>query len=322
MKVLLWKIGALGDVVMTTPLLRQLRARLPDAQIDYLVGRGVRVVLDGNPHLSRVLEFDERILFGGQVSRLGEILEKLRGYDAVYVLDKHWVFTLLAWLARVPRRIGFRRRAAEGLFLTHTVRYGEVAHEVDYYLRLLAASGLEVDASDRRLELPPATAYPLARPYTVLVNSGGRNANEQSSVRQLPVDLFRALALRVAREQQVVFVGSAPERAYYDALRVPDAINLCGSISLPQVWGVLQGATRVYSTDCGLMHMAGALNANVTGIFGPTHPRRKCPPGARSVWSDEARYDAAYELFGRIPRGHHYFGELTVDALSENACHE
>jgi ADP-heptose:LPS heptosyltransferase len=39
MKVLLWKIGALGDVVMTTPLVRQLRALLPHAQVDYLVGR-------------------------------------------------------------------------------------------------------------------------------------------------------------------------------------------------------------------------------------------------------------------------------------------
>lgn len=321
MKVLLWKIGALGDVVMTTPLVRQLRARLPDAQIDYLVGRSSRVIVDGNPHLDQVLEFDEHILFGGQALRLGEILEKLRGYDIVYVLDKHWVFTLLAWLARVPRRIGFRRRAVEGWFLTQAVPYGEVAHEVDYYLRLLAASGLAMDASDRRLELPAAVAYPLPQPYTVLVNSGGRNANEQSSVRQLPADLFRALAARVACEQQVVFVGSAPERAYYDALGVPGAVNLCGSIALPQVWGVLQDAARVYTTDCGLMHMAGALNANVTGIFGPTHPRRKCPPGARFVWRDEPRYEAAYELFGRLPRGR-YFSELTVDALSGDACHE
>src|SRR3954469_178934 len=98
MKVLLWKIGALGDVVMTTPLVRQLRARLPDAQIDYLVGRTSRVVLQGNPHLDQLLEFDERILFGAQLHRLGEILAQLRGYDLVLVLDKHWIFGWLALL--------------------------------------------------------------------------------------------------------------------------------------------------------------------------------------------------------------------------------
>lgn len=315
MKVLLWKIGALGDVVMTTPLVRQLRARLPDAQIDYLVGQGSRVILEGNPHLDCVVGFDERILFGGQAWRLREILEKLRGYDVVYVLDKHWVFTLLARLAGIPRRVGFRRRAIEGLFLTHAVPYGELAHEVDYYLRLLAANGLAVDPADRRLELPAPTPYPLPQPYAVLVNSGGRNANEQSSVRQLPLELFRGLALRVAADARVVFLGTASEKAYYDALAVPDAINLCGSIGLPQVWGVLQGATRVYTTDCGLMHMAGALNAQVVGVFGPTHPLRKCPPGARFVWGDESRYDAAYELFGRVPRGTYFTGLTTPDVM-------
>src|SRR3954452_24159193 len=102
MKVLLWKVGALGDVVMTTPLVRQLRARLPDARIDYLVGHSSRAVLEGNPHLSAVLEFDEQILLRAQAGRLAAIIRKLRGYDVVYVLDKHWIFGWLALPARVP----------------------------------------------------------------------------------------------------------------------------------------------------------------------------------------------------------------------------
>jgi ADP-heptose:LPS heptosyltransferase len=318
LKILLWKIGALGDVLMTTPLVRQLRHAHPDAQIDYLVGSGCAVMLRGNPHLSHVRVFDERILYGAQARRLVEVVAALRGYDLVFVLDKHWVFGLCAWLARVPRRIGFRRRIAEDLFLTSSVTYGPLAHEIDYYLGLLRAAGLPVDAADRRPQLPPPEPYPLLRPYTVLVNAGGRNAYEQSNVRQLPDPLFREVAQRCAAEHQVVFVGSAPERAYYDALGIPGALNLCGQIGLPQVWWVLQEAARVITTDCGLMHMAAAVNAHVVAAFGPTHPRRLCPPGVRPVWGDEDQYDDDYVLFGKLPRGR-YFARLTAEDLFDAA---
>ena len=303
MNVLLWKLGALGDVVMTTPLVRQLRRQLPAARIDYLVGGNARVVLEGNPHLDAVKTFDERILVAPQPWRVPGLVALLRGYDQVFVLDKHWVFALVARLAGVPRRLGFRRRSFEGRMLTDSVPYGPLLHEVDYYLRLLEAAGLGADPDDRALELPGDEPYPIDGPYDVLVNSGGRNANEQSSVRRIPQALFGAFAQERARARRVVFVGDAGEHPYYEALAVPGALNLCGRITLRQAWSVLRGADEVVSTDCGLMHMAAAVNPHVTGVFGPTHPGRKCPPGARFVWKDAARYVPGYELFGRLPHG-------------------
>jgi len=130
MKVLLWKIGALGDVVMTTPLVRQLRRQLPQARIDYLVGRSFRGVLHGNPHLDNVLDFDDGTLFGARAQGLAAILRQLRGYDAIYVLDKHWIFTWLARLSGAPQRIGFRRRAIEGWPLTAKVPFGPLRQDV------------------------------------------------------------------------------------------------------------------------------------------------------------------------------------------------
>ena len=52
-------------------------------------------------------------------------------------------------------------------------------------------------------------------------------------------------------------------------------------------------------------------NARLTAVFGPTHPLRKCPPGATWAWGDEDVYDPGYELSGRIPRGE-YFHKLTA----------
>lgn len=315
MKVLLWKVGALGDVVMTTPLVRQLRASLAHAQIDYLVGRTSRAVLDGNPHLSHVLDFDERILFGGQLHRLGGILAQLRGYDLVFVLDKHWIFGWLAWLAGVPRRIGFRRRAFEGWPHTRSVPYGALQRDIHDYLDLAAAAGLAVDRGDIAPQLPPPAPFQWPKPYVVAINSGGRNVGEDSSVRRLPDALFESLVSAMARRIPVVFVGGPNERAYYEPFAAAHgAANLCGRTTLHEAWSVLAGAEAVYTTETGLMHMAAAVNDKVLAICGPTHPLRKCPPGVRWVWRDEDQYDERYELFGRIPKGR-YFENVKLDDI-------
>lgn len=314
-KVLLWKAGALGDVVMTTPLVRLLRRRWAHAQIDYLTGRECAVVLQGNPHLDNVLTFDEQILIKARVGRLPELIARLRGYDMVFVLDKHWAFAVLAFAARTPARIGFARRPWEGALHTHRVAYGPVRHEIDCYLDLAVAAGLTVDRADKRLELPDPMpcALPIA-PYVVLVNSGGANAREHSTVRRMPDPLFRQLVERCARHATVVFLGAASERGYYEGLEVASTVNLCGQTTLRQSWYVLQRAAAVYTTDTGLMHMAAALNPRVTAIFGPTHPARKCPPGAQWVWADEEVYTDPYEVFGTLPTGS-FFGKLRADDI-------
>jgi ADP-heptose:LPS heptosyltransferase len=316
MKILLWKIGALGDVVMTTPQVRQLRKALPHAQIDYLVGNSCTAILEGNPHLSRVIGFDERILFDARIGRLGEVLQALRGgYDVVFVLDKHWIFALLAWLARIPRRVGFSRRAHEG-FLHHVkVPYGALKHEIRYYLELAAAQGHRVDMDDTALELPAGEPVALPTDYVVLVNSGGVNPNEQSDVRKMPPALFAGL-VQALGDRHRVFLGTRSEHAYYEQFNAAGTTNLCGKTNLKQAWHVLAQARDVYTTDCGLMHMAGALNGSVTAVFGPTHPARKCPPAARHAWSDEAIYDSAYEVFGRLPAHDYFRGMSAADILA------
>lgn len=312
MNILLWKIGALGDVLMTTPLVRQLRRALPHARIDYLVGASSRAALQHNPHLDAVIEFDDTILYRAQVGRLGQVLANLKGYDAVYVLDKHWIFAFLVRASGARARIGFRRRAFESVGMTRRVPYGALRHEIDCYLDLAGAAGIPVDHADVAIEFAGEEAFELAPGTTVLVNSGGANAYESSQVRRMPDALFGDLVRACADEGPVAFLGSASEAAYYQRFMSSRCANLCGRTSIPQAAGVLRRAARVITTDTGLMHLAAALNPHVTAVFGPTHPLRKCPPTARWVWADDDRYDPAYEVFGRVPAGR-FFGPLRAE---------
>lgn len=314
MNILLWKIGALGDILMTTPLVRQLRRSLPGASIHYLTGHRCTAILAGNPHIDHVRGFDETILYAGQAAHVPEVLSLLRGYDCIFTLDKHWVFALLARLARAPMRVGFRRRAHEGLLLTHKVRYGALRHEIDCYLDLAETAGWPISRDDVALEAPEEAAFACAPGSVVLINSGGDNANENSNVRRMPDTLFGALVEACAKQHPVIFLGSASEASYYERFAGAGRTNLCGRTSLAQATAVLRQAARVITTDTGLMHVAAAVNRQVTAVFGPTHPLRKCPPGARWAWGDEEQYDPRYELSGTVPAGR-YFGSLTVAGI-------
>jgi ADP-heptose:LPS heptosyltransferase len=133
----------------------------------------------------------------------------------------------------------------------------------------------------------------------------------------MPDALFGALVESCAARGPVSFVGSAAEAPYYERFGGAGRINLCGRTNLAQAVSVLRQATRVVTTDTGLMHLAAAVNPKVTAVFGPTHPLRKCPPGATWAWADEDRYDPRYELFGSVPAGA-FFGGLTVDDILQS----
>lgn len=312
MRILLWKIGALGDVMMTTPLVRQLRRQFPDAQIDYLVGQHARILLDGNKAVSNVIAFDESILVEKQLRRLPGLIAQLSGYDLLFTLDKHWIFGLLAFFSRVPKRVGFAR-GREGWAYQYQVPYGEIRHEVDYYLDLATAAGVQVDHGDRTLQLPPFTeTSPVGGRYVALSNAGGANIRERSSVRRMPDAVFAELVQRLSVGHTVVCVGSAAERSYYDAFS--QATNLCGTLSLAETWSVLRRAAAFITTDNGLMHMAGAVTDRIVAVFGPSHPARKLPAGARAIWLDEKDYDSAYEVFGQVPQ-QEFFKTLSVEAI-------
>ena len=322
-RILFLKFGALGDVLMTTPLLRQTRFAFPDAEIDFWVAQSFAVALRGNPYLSRVTTFDPEIFTKKRVCALLKLVRKLydRHYDLAFVLDKHVVFALTAWLARIPHRIGFKRDRLTALFLTQSALYGYLRHDVHCNLDLLNRVALS-NYSDAGLDFfgaAPAgqvsARFPeLAEPYIVCANSGGKNVRETTDVRRLPDGLFVELVRRLTMQHRVVLLGDRSDREYYASLPLPPgAENLAGKTSIPECATIIANARKMFTTDCGLMHLAATTDTPICALFGPTHPGKKAPlrDQVESLWTDETIYDPEYDRCGRIPRTE-YFRSLEL----------
>ena len=310
MKILLLKKGALGDVLLTTPLVRQLRKNFPDSQIDYWVGDISQTALQKNQHLDRSVGFDEKIFTQKNVFKFLRLVNRIKTqhYDVAFVLDKHWVYALAVFLARVPRRLGFLRDWLSCIFLTHQIDRRPIRHEILYYLDLLHLIG-NVDYKDTKIDFSISTnaksrTNSLIKNFVVVVNSGGDNLSEQSQVRKLPDEKFRELLSKLSAVYKVALIGGENDTKYYQQFTNSQIINFAGQLSLEESAALMQRATHIYTTDSGPMHLAASVNENITAFFGPTNPARKAPlvSNIKTVWDDQDIYEEAYELCGRVPK--------------------
>ncbi len=277
-----------GDVIMATPMLRALRAYLPEAQIDLVGKAGLEPLVAGLPYYDAFLPF-ERGWRGGR--RLVRALRP-RGYDVALVLPHSFGAAWPMALARVPRRIGYTKYPARRWLLTDPlpVAYDTRGRFVptpmhELYLGFVRALGGPAQADVwPKLPLTEETVARvralreahglLDRPY-VVVNPGAHFG----ASKLWTADGFAGVADALAREAgaAVVLVGGPGEgaigRAVMTAMREP-AVDLCTeSIGLAALYGLIAECALLVSLDSGPRHMAVAARKPVVVVMGPTDPR-------------------------------------------------
>jgi len=319
MKILLFKIGAIGDTLMTTPLIRQLRKNLKNATIDYLIGKHSYKVLEGNKHLDNIIKFDEKIFFEKDFKEWIKLIFKIRkrDYDVIFVLDKHWIFNLTAFLFGIKKRIGFDR-FGEGKFLTYKIPYFGRKHEIFYYLDLLRGLGIEPNYEDWEMEiflnendLEFAEKFwnenNLNDKVVVGVCPGGaRNIGVgDDDLRRWDVEKYKELIKKLKeRGFEVLLIGGNTDKEIEKAiLKEVKCISTIGKTSLKESAALLKKCDVVVCNDSGPMHLAAAVNKKVVSIFGPTHPSEKAPlhKESRYIWK-QVGCNPCYDLWGRYPK--------------------
>jgi heptosyltransferase-2 len=284
----------IGDAVMSTPALANLRRGLPKAKIDLLVPSYVAPLFDEHPDIDRVLVHDDR---QPQLARLTNLwaLRQCR-YGAVVLLPNSLRAALYGWLVRSPIRVGYATDGRRWL-LTHPISAsadGEPVHQVEAYLRLVGALGLPV--VEQRPSLTATitaeveaerlwSAHGLGRDEPVIGMCPG--AAFGPAKRWWPVR-FAALADRLIAEGgwRVVFFGSAREIPLVEqirALMLHEAVSLAGQDTLDSFVALATRCAVMIANDSGAMHIASAVGTPVVSLFGPTEPRRTAPMGAATL---------------------------------------
>ncbi len=334
MKILLFKIGAIGDTLMTTPLIRQLRNNFPHAQIDYLIGEHSYGVLDGNKHLDTVIKFDEKIFFEKDFKRWMKLIFKIRkrNYDVIFVLDKHWIFNLTSFMFGIKKRVGFDRYG-EGKFLTYKIPYFGRKHEIFYYLDLLRGLGVEPNYNDWEMEIFLSDKYlefaerfwnenNLNNNVVVGVCPGGANnvgVGDDDLRRWDTIKYIELIKKLKERGFEVLLIGGKTDKEIEEIiLKEVKCISAIGKTSLKESAALLKKCDVVVCNDSGPMHLASSVNNKVVSIFGPTHPCEKAPlhKESRYIWK-QIGCNPCYDLWGRFPKPCPY-GKRCMNSIKVN----
>ena len=279
-KILIVKPSSLGDVVHSLPFLNAMKTCFPEAEIHWVIAKGLEDLLDGNPMIKRlwIINKDAWKKIDNAKNTVTEIRTlfkelKTEKFDLVTDLQGLLRSGIITSAARAPIRIGFQEaREGSRFFYTHKVKGGKNIHAVDRYLKI--ASFLGCDTSEIIFSFPEFDTISSFREYAVLV-PGAR-----WKTKRWPPEKFGGLASRLP--VQSVVVGSKADKDIADlivSLSKGKAISLAGKTSLKELIAVMRKAKFVISNDSGPMHIAAALGIPVYAIFGPTDPLRTGPYG-------------------------------------------
>jgi heptosyltransferase-3 len=295
-RILVVALRRLGDVLLTTPLIRSLRQAFPDAAIEALVFAGTEGILAGNPDLAGVVTMSP----GAGPGSLALVLSLWRKYDLAISTQSGDRPTFFAWIAGrtssgpvAPKGgMAWLKRAA----LDYPVIANEARHRVEEVLEL--AGALEIPAVPELV----CPSGPLRGDLLPKGDYAVIHAGPMFHYKRWTATGWRALAASLSERGLTVLATSGPapdDRRYSDevwsdaAHDAPVVRRLDGVLTWPELAGVIGGAKVYIGPDTSVTHLAAATGTMTVALYGPTDPRRFGP------WPVEASA-GAWEAAGTI----------------------
>lgn len=295
-KALIFNPFGIGDVLFTTPLIRNLKENLGDAAISYICNRRTVSLLTSNIFLDNVSVFekDEWRALGKEskwkfcktfFSFLGEI--RREKYDVVFDLSLNPQYGFFFKMAGIKKRIGYNFKN-RGRFLTHKLDLCggyQDKHMARYYLDLLKFLNItgrdcpfDLFLSDETLRRGEEIleSYCLCKDDLLIAVCPGAGDSWRNTAyfKRWPQEYFLRLSERLIKEKGAVILlfGSAAESELCEDIYKgieSNAVNLCGKINLQEFCAVLSFCKAVVANDGGPFHMAQALGRKGIVFYGP-----------------------------------------------------
>lgn len=340
----------IGDVLFSTPLIRNIKAKYPDCRIYYMCNRKTESLLKAHPLVHKVFVY-ERDEFAA--TRRASVIAGLRVYAAFISrirvekievcidLSLNTPFGFFAWAAGIKRRYGLNYKN-RGRFLTHKLDIDGFSdkHVVEYYLSVLSL--LDIPVTHRRLEVFAGEA---GRKWAAdfleskgissgmdligIAPCGGDAFGKDAYVKRWPARKFSQLIGRLtAKSGTRVFIFAGPKEkqdvaGIIGGLSNPERCFDCSDISLLQTVALLEKCGLFIGNDTGPLRFADGLNKKLVAIFGPVDESVYGPypyePGRTAVVKHDIACRPCYKNFRLAPCGSNRecMESISVEAVLE-----
>lgn len=272
-RILVIQTASIGDVILGTALIESLHKAYPEADIDFVVKKGNEPLFAGHPFLHRVITWDKG---ADKYTGLIRIILQARQtqYDLVVNIQRFFLTGLLTVLSGARETRGFSKNPLSFLF-SRSIRHmiGAGIHEVTRNHALIADLAVP---GDLRPCLYPTAADEAVADTTVKGRYYTISPASLWYTKQYPVEKWVELIGHIAHDQEICLVGAAADHALCEEIKSatthPGVMNLAGRLSFLQSSALMRRARMNFTNDSAPMHLASAVNANVTAIYCSTVP--------------------------------------------------
>ncbi|MCB0395574.1 MAG: glycosyltransferase family 9 protein [Flavobacteriales bacterium] len=268
MKILVIRLSSIGDVLLTSPLLRAIKQQRPDIEIDFLTKRRFLDVIRENPNISRCHYFDQS---------LSEIVPLLTEGNYDLVIDLHKNFRS----ARVKRAVKSKSHSfpklniRKWLLVQGKINVMPDIHVVDRYFKAARSLGVKPDNHGLDFYLDPTTTTP-EEILPPLYSDGylGVVIGAQHETKCMPPEGLAAIIRKINKPTVLLGGSMESEKAEIIMNLLPQAeiYNACGNRSLMESARLVRHARCLVTHDTGLMHVGAAFQVPMAVLWGNTVP--------------------------------------------------
>lgn len=265
MKILLIRLSAIGDIVLTTPVVRCLRQQL-GAEVHYLTKKANANIVASNPNIQKIFLLDEKI---------ADLIPALRQEKYDYVIDLHNNLRsiLLKWRLGAKHYTFKKGNLYKWLRIHLGINMLPKTHIVDKYMKAIEPLGVCNDGKGLEYFIPEKDIVNIndilgtKKPFVAFV------IGATHFTKRLPNEKIAEMCQKITLP--IILLGGKTE--IEDAQKITQLIdkalfNYCGKLNLNQSASIVQQATKVITHDTGLMHIAAAFQKDIISVWGGTVP--------------------------------------------------
>lgn len=308
MKFLILRFSSIGDIVLTTPVIRCLRLQMPEAEIHFLSRQNFRDVLEHNPYINKNIFFKDDV---------DEVISELKKEKYDYIIDLHHnIRSLRVKRALKTKSFSFNKLNIEKwLIVNLKINRLPQQHIVDRYLETISSFGIKNDGQGLDYFISAKEEKAIEK----LPEAFGKNfiawaIGAHHATKQLPIEKMISIARKI--KLPVVILGGKEDINKSNELikhfQSP-VFNGCGIFSINESAAIIKHAQHVLTHDTGMMHIAAAFRKNIISVWGNTIPEFGMSPYLPAAFATNSLIVQVNNLscrpcskigFQKCPKGH------------------
>lgn len=266
-KILIIRFSSIGDIVLTTPVVRCLKKQLPGAEIHYITKKQFGQVLEGNHHIDKLWTISKDI---------GEVVADLKKENFDFVVDLHKNLRSLRLRAALGKPAGSFNKLNKKKWLLVNLKINLLPHVhiVDRYMKAVEKLGVTNDGQGLDYFIPSKDEISISGlPQPFRNGYAGFVIGARQFTKRVPPE--KVVSICRGLHMPVILLGGPEDKFIGDAIQHelgPDVLNACGAYSLNQSASLIRQASVVITNDTGLMHIAAAERKPIISLWGNTIP--------------------------------------------------